>query len=116
MGHLVVMDDSPAQLALTALSTARWRELARELPRSAEHDACGTIWVAADGFELDVVQTKHRLYAGHGIPSEVLGARALAELEPNLRPGLSGGLLVHGDGVVSQPRATLWLLEQARAA
>ena len=116
MGHLVVMDDSPAQLALTALSTARWRALAAELSPSAEHDACGTIWVAADGSELDVVQTKHRLYAEHGIPSEVLGARELAELEPSLRPGLAGGLLVPGDGVVYQPRATLWLLEQARAA
>ena len=116
MGHLVVMDDSPAQLALTALSTARWRELAPALPPSVEHEPCGTIWIAADESELDAVQAKQRTYAAHGIASEALGARALAELEPNLRPGLAGGLLVPGDGVVYQPRATLWLLEQARAA
>ena len=116
MGHLVVMDDSPEQLALTALSVALWRDLAPELPAEAEHEACGTIWIAADDAELDAVQAKHRLYAAHGIASEVLDARALAELEPKLRPGLAGGLLVPGDGVVYQPRATLWLLDQARAA
>jgi glycine/D-amino acid oxidase-like deaminating enzyme len=116
MGHLVVMDDSPAQLALTALSTARWRALAPELPPAVEHDPCGTIWIAADESELDVVRAKHQVLTEHAIASEVLGPRELASLEPNLRPGLAGGLLVPGDGVVNQPRATLWLLEQARAA
>ena len=116
MGHLVVMDDSPGQLALTALSTALWRGLAASLPPAVEYDACGTIWVAADESQLDAVRTKHDVYARHGIASEVLDARELASLEPNLRPGLAGGLLVPGDGVVYQPRATLWLLEQARAA
>ena len=46
MGHLVVMDDSPAQLALTALSMDLWREVAPSLAASAELDTCGTIWVA----------------------------------------------------------------------
>ena len=45
MGHLVVMDDSPEQLALTALSLDLWREVAPTLPASVEYDACGTIWV-----------------------------------------------------------------------
>jgi D-hydroxyproline dehydrogenase subunit beta len=116
MGHLVVMDDSPPQLALTALSTAQWRELARELPADVEHDPCGTIWIAADEPELALVHAKHRLYAAHAIASEMLGSRELASLEPHLRPGLAGALLVPGDGVVNQPLAALWLLEQARAA
>jgi glycine/D-amino acid oxidase-like deaminating enzyme len=116
MGHLVVMDDSPGQLALTALSTALWRDLAPALPPAVEYDACGTIWVAADESQLDAVRTKRDVYAQHGIASEVLDSRELATLEPKLRPGLAGGLLVPGDGVVYQPRATLWLLEQARAA
>ena len=116
MGHLVVMDDSPPQLALTALSTALWRDLAPELPAAVEHDSCGTIWIAADESELDVVHAKHRLYAAHAIASETLGPRELAALEPNLRLGLAGGLLVPGDGVLNQPRAALWLLDQARAA
>ena len=115
MGHLVAMDDSPAQLALTALSTAQWRELARELPPAVEHDPCGTIWIATGESELDLVHAKHRLFAAHAIASEVLGPRELADLEPNLRPGLAGGLRVPGDGVVNQPRAALWLVDQARA-
>jgi glycine/D-amino acid oxidase-like deaminating enzyme len=116
MGHLVVMDDSPEQLALTTLSTTLWRALAAELPRAVEYDPCGTIWVATDEAQLDAVRAKHRLYAERGIASEVLDARALAQLEPKLRPGLAGGLLVPGDGVLYQPRMTLWLLERAREA
>jgi D-hydroxyproline dehydrogenase subunit beta len=115
MGHLVVLDDSPAQLALTAFSTAIWRALAPELPPAVEHDPCGTIWIATDEAELGVVHAKHRLYAEHAIASEVLGPRELAGLEPNLRRGLAGGLLVPGDGVVNPPNATHWLLERARA-
>src|SRR5688500_18563160 len=68
MGHLVVMDDSPPQLALTTLSTARWRELSPVLPPAVEHDPCGTIWIAADEAELDVVHAKHRVYTAQGIP------------------------------------------------
>jgi glycine/D-amino acid oxidase-like deaminating enzyme len=116
MGHLVVMDDSPEQLALTSLSTTLWRDLAAELPRDVEYDPCGTIWVATDDEQLEAVQAKHRLYAERGIASEVLDARMLAQLEPKLRPGLAGGLLVPGDGVLYQPRATLWLLARARDA
>jgi glycine/D-amino acid oxidase-like deaminating enzyme len=116
MGHLVVMDDSPEQLALTTLSTTLWRALAAELPRAVEYDPCGTIWVAIDEEQLDAVQAKHRLYAERGIASEVLDARTLCRLEPNLRPGLAGGLLVPGDGVLYQPRMTLWLLARARDA
>jgi glycine/D-amino acid oxidase-like deaminating enzyme len=116
MGHLVVLDDSPAQLALTAYSTRLWRALSSELPPAVQHDPCGTIWVAVDERELDVVRAKHRLFAEHAIASEVLDPLALGGLEPNLRPNLAGGLLVPGDGVMNPPHATRWLLERARAA
>ncbi|MEI9978668.1 MAG: FAD-dependent oxidoreductase [Edaphobacter sp.] len=48
MGHLVAMDDSPAQLALTKLSLAMWSELRTELPVGVEFRQTGTLWVAAD--------------------------------------------------------------------
>ena len=115
MGHLVVLDDSPAQLALTAYSTALWRALSSELTTAVQHDPCGTIWVAVDETELDVVRAKHRLLTEHGIASDVLGPLELAGVEPNLRPNLAGGLLVPGDGVMDPPNATHWLLERARA-
>jgi glycine/D-amino acid oxidase-like deaminating enzyme len=116
MGHLVVMDDSPAQLDLTALSVSLWRNLAPEMPPATEYDQCGTIWVAAEEPELEAVRAKQRLYADHGIASDILDTRDVAELEPNLRAGLAGGLLVPGDGVIYQPRATTWLLDRARDA
>ena len=113
MGHLVVMDDSPEQLALTALSCDLWRDMAASLPASVEFDGCGTIWVAEDDAQMDAVREKQRAYREHGIASEILDARRLARLEPNLRAGLAGGLLVPGDAVVYPPRAALSLLEDA---
>ncbi|MEO8624451.1 MAG: FAD-dependent oxidoreductase [bacterium] len=115
MGHLVVMDDSPEQLALTALSVELWREIAPALSTQVEYDACGTIWVAEDAAQMDAVREKQRVYADFGIASEMLSAQRLGELEPNLRRGLAGGLLVPGDSVVYPPCAALWLLDQARA-
>ena len=38
MGHLVVMDDSEAQFALTRYSQQLWDEIRDELPREVEHD------------------------------------------------------------------------------
>ncbi|MEO7456268.1 MAG: FAD-dependent oxidoreductase [Gemmatimonadaceae bacterium] len=115
MGHIVVMDDSPEQLALTALSAELWRGLVPKLSRNVEFDACGTIWVAEDAAQMDAVREKQRVYGAHDIASEMLDASHLATLEPNLRAGLAGGLLVPGDAVVYPPCAALWLLEEARA-
>jgi glycine/D-amino acid oxidase-like deaminating enzyme len=114
MGHLVVMDDSPEQLALTAYSARLWTELADALPEAAEYQRCGTIWVAEDDAQLEAVRDKALTYARAGIACEVLHPRALAEAEPFLRPGLAGGLLVPSDAVVYQPQATLHLVREAR--
>ena len=51
MGHLVVMDDNPAELALTRYSLELWRKLVTDdIAESQRHEysPCGTIWVAAD--------------------------------------------------------------------
>ena len=115
MGHLVAMDDSPEQLALTALSVELWRELRPALADAVEFDPCGTIWVAEDAAQRDAVREKELVYREHGIRCEVLAPARLAELEPNLRSGLAGGLFVPGDAVLYPPRAALWLLDDARA-
>jgi glycine/D-amino acid oxidase-like deaminating enzyme len=115
MGHIVVMDDSPAQLALTRRSRELWLALAGELPADAEYVAAGTIWVAADGEEMGEVERKRALCAGLGVRAQVLGPRELSEAEPNLRPGLAGGLLVPDDAVTYPPCATRFLLERAQA-
>ena len=109
------MDDSPEQLALTALSVELWRELRPALADAVEFDPCGTIWVAEDAAQMDAVREKELVYREHGICCEVLAPARLAELEPNLRSGLAGGLFVPGDAVLYPPRAALWLLDDARA-
>jgi glycine/D-amino acid oxidase-like deaminating enzyme len=113
MGHLTVMDDSPAQLALTGRSLELWAGLAPELPREAEYTRRGTIWVAADGEEMAAAEEKHRLCGAHGVETEMLDGAALARAEPNLRAGLAGGVRVPGDAIVYAPVVAAWLLEQS---
>lgn len=115
MGHLVVMDDSEAQFALTRYSQQLWDELSDELPRTVEHDACGTIWIAADDEEMAEATRKAKFYSERGVAVEMLDAQSLAEAEPNLRPGLVGGLRVPGDSVIYPPCAAQFFVDQARA-
>lgn len=113
MGHLVVMDDSPAQLALSNFSRGLWRNLSSSLPSTVEYDLCGTIWVAADDEEMTEVQAKQQTYARAGIRSEILNSFQLAQQEPGLRSGLTGGLLVPDDGVIYPPAAADFFLSTA---
>jgi glycine/D-amino acid oxidase-like deaminating enzyme len=115
MGHITVMDDSPAQLALTMWSRARWAELAPEMTPACEDVRAGTIWVAATEEELGAARDKQRAFAAAGVASEVLDGRALFAAEPELRPGLAGGLLVPDDRIIYQPAAARWLLARAAA-
>ena len=115
MGHLVVMDDSEAQFALTRYSQQLWDEISDELPREVEHDACGTIWIAADDEEMAEARRKARVYCERGVPVEILDAHSLAEIEPQLRPGLAGGLRVPGDSVIYPPSAAQYFVDQALA-
>lgn len=114
MGHIVVMDDSEAQFALTNLSQQLWRALASELPNDTEYEECGTMWVAADDEEMDEVRRKQTFYEQRSVPVEVLDARQLAEAEPNLRPGLAGGLRVPQDGVTYPPCGARFFIERAQ--
>lgn len=113
MGHLVVMDDSEPQFALTRYSQQLWNEMGAELPPEVEHDACGTIWVAADDEEMAEVTRKQNFYSERGVRVEVLDAQSLAEAEPNLRPGLIGGLRVPDDSVIYPPCAAQYFVDQA---
>ena len=113
MGHIVVMDDSPAQIALTKYSRDLWMELAPDLPDEVEYVACGTMWVAADDEEMAEVLRKRDVYDRIGVRAQVLDERALAEAEPNLRAGLAGALLVPDDAVVYSPCAARFLLARA---
>lgn len=113
MGHIVVMDDSDAQFALTQYSQHLWQELRPELPDDVEYEQCGTIWVAADQEEMDEVHRKHEYYGKRGVPTEVLDSHCLRQLEPNLREDMAGGLLVPEDAVLYPPCAARFLIQRA---
>lgn len=113
MGHIVVMDDSPAQLALTRYSQLLWNDRVRDAPERYEYARSGTIWVAADDAEMEAARDKQARYSAHDIASDLLDAPDLYACEPRLRPGLTGGLLVPGDGVVYPPRAAALFLDEA---
>ncbi len=115
MGHIVVMDDSPAQFALTQYSRQLWNELRDDLPAEVEFERSGTIWVAADEEEMEEVRRKHSYYTSRGVNAEIVNSAELAILEPNLRRGLAGGLLVPDDGVLYPPCAASFLIERAKA-
>jgi glycine/D-amino acid oxidase-like deaminating enzyme len=113
MGHIVVMDDSPAQLTLTRYSQTLWEKLVQEPPATHDYTRCGTIWIACDASEMQMLQTKEVLFHAHAIPCQVLSPAQLYQLEPQLRPGLAGGLLVSDDSVVYPPSSAAFLLSQA---
>ena len=101
MGHIVVMDDSEAQFALTRYSQRLWQSLRPDLPDDVED-------------EMAEVRRKHLYYGTRGVPTEVLGALELKKLEPNLREGMVGGLLVPEDAVLYPPCAARFLVEKAQ--
>jgi D-hydroxyproline dehydrogenase subunit beta len=115
MGHIVVMDDSEAQFALTRYSQRLWQDLRSELPADVEYDQCGTIWVAADDEEMEEVHRKQKYYGQRGVVTKILDANALRALEQNLREGMKGGLLVPEDAVLYPPCAARFLMERAQA-
>src|ERR1700739_267391 len=114
MGHIVVMDDSDAQFSLTRYSQRLWQTLRPELTADIEYEQCGTIWVAADDEEMAEVRRKHEYYRARGVVAEVLDANSRKALEPNLRDGMTGGLLVPEDAVLYPPCAARFLLDRAQ--
>ncbi len=114
MGHLAVMDDSPAQFDLTSLSCRLWDQLADDLPAQAEYVRDGAIWVAETDDEAAMVPAKVARYRARGVAAEVVSGEQLTELEPQLRSGLAGGLLLPGDRVMYPPVVTAWFLDRVR--
>ncbi len=115
MGHIVVMDDSDAQFAITRYSQILWDDLRDQLPASVEFDPCGTLWIAADDEEMREVRRKFDYYRERGVNAEILDSRQVRDAEPHLRTPLAGGLRVPGDSVVYPPCAADFLLKKARA-
>jgi D-hydroxyproline dehydrogenase subunit beta len=116
MGHVTVMDDSEAQFELTRYSLRLLEGEAERFPPRVELDRCGTIWLAEDDEDLRLIRAKAQAYGSREIRTEVLSGPELYREEPQLRPGLAGGMFVPGEAVVYPPALAHWLLEEAKAA
>jgi D-hydroxyproline dehydrogenase subunit beta len=115
MGHLVVMDDSEEQFALTAYGCRLWQQQPDAFKSRVEYQATGTLWIAADDEEADELERKSRRYQDRGVAARVLSRHELAQCEPHLRSGLVAGLLIPDDGVIYAPVAARLLVDQALA-
>ncbi|MFM0202696.1 FAD-dependent oxidoreductase [Paraburkholderia fungorum] len=112
MGHLVVMDDSPAEFVLSACSRALWLALAPRLDVRHAFVRSGTLWVAADDEEFALARNRQRALQQQGIDCATLDAQQVREAEPALRHDLYGGMIVPDDAVVYAPAVAAWLLAQ----
>ncbi|WP_241270068.1 FAD-binding oxidoreductase [Caballeronia sp. M1242] len=113
MGHVVVMDDTPAEFALSSWSRQLWLDLSPHLDERQAFVRCGTLWVAADEEEFDLARERRDSLASENIACDMLDAQQLREAEPELREGFKGGMIVPDDAVVYAPAAAAWLIADA---
>jgi len=111
MGHLVVLDDDPAELTLSTYSMGLWRAFANDA--RAQYHGCGTLWFANDEREVPLLAAKQARLARAGIASQWLSSDELAHAEPALRPGLAAGLCVASDAAVYAPAVAADLVARA---
>ncbi|MDR5857262.1 FAD-binding oxidoreductase [Caballeronia sp. LZ062] len=116
MGHIVVMNDSPAEFALSHFSRELWLALAPHLRKRDAFSRCGTLWVAEDEEELAAARAMQCAFASSGVRADVLDAAALREVEPALSHAMVGGLRIADDAIVYAPAAAQFLLTCSRGA
>ncbi|MEX3667203.1 NAD(P)/FAD-dependent oxidoreductase [Paraburkholderia phenoliruptrix] len=116
MGHIVVMNDSPAELALSLYSRDLWLQLAPQLRERDAFARCGTLWLAADEEEWQAARAMQAAYEARGVSAELLDASALRQCEPAVAASLVGGLRIPHDSIVYAPTAAEWLLTQSPAS
>lgn len=113
MGHVALMDDSPAQFDLCLRSQELWKQAADEMGDAVtERIRCGATWLASTDAELAECRAKVERYEGR---AELWDQAELRRREPNLAHTFLGACHVPGDWVAFQPRVTGWLLERSGA-
>jgi D-hydroxyproline dehydrogenase subunit beta len=113
MGHIVVMNDSPAEFALSRYSRDLWLQLAPQLRARDAFARCGTLWVAADEEEWQAARAMQAAFDAQGVAAQLLDAPALRACEPALAASMAGGLLIEHDSIVYAPTVSEWLLKQS---
>ncbi len=105
-----------ALLRLARESLALWPGFRDELEADAglliDYGSEGTLVVAVGRDEVDRLRARHKLHIAAGLDTRWLSGSAVLDLEPGLRPNLTGGILCPGDHQVD-PRLTLEALRTA---
>jgi glycine/D-amino acid oxidase-like deaminating enzyme len=114
MGHLVTIDDDPAEFALARLSMRLWREW--DGWRDIERRDTGTLWLAENGAQRDAAHANLARLRAAGLEADWLDADALHHAEPRLARDLAGALHVAGDAVAYGPGMAARLVADVRAA
>ena len=114
MGHLVTIDDDPAEFALARLSMRLWREWGGW--QAIERRTTGTLWLAETAAQRDAAQAKLARLQAAGLGAEWLEPDALHDAEPKLARDLPGALRVTGDEVAYGPEMAARLAADVRAA
>lgn len=114
MGHLVTIDDDPAEFALARLSMRLWRDW--DGWQSIERRNTGTLWLAEDDAQRHAALAKRARLQAAGLQADWLAPDDLAAAEPRLARNLAGALRVAGDEVAFGPEMAARLAADVRAA
>ena len=114
MGHLVTIDDDPAEFALARLSMRLWREW--DGWQAIERRNTGTLWLAENDAQRRGALAKQARLQAAGLEADWLSPTDLAGAEPRLARNLAGALRVAGDEVAFGPEMAARLAVDVRAA
>jgi len=114
MGHLVTIDDDPAEFALARLSMNLWR--AWSAWDTIERRTTGTLWLAETAKQRDAAHAKLARLRAAGLSAEWLEPTVLQSVEPRLARDLAGALRVAGDEVAYGPELAARLAADVCAA
>ena len=112
MGHLVVLDEDPAELALARLSMTLWSQW--DEWGAIERVDGGTLWIAENEGQVRAAQAKQSRLAAAAWPAGWLDPASLREAEPRLAHDLLGALHVPGDVIAYGPELATRLAHALR--
>lgn len=114
-GNILVSDkELGAELELALYSAQLWRELAHELEADIELEPKGGLVVAASPQTLEALLKLARVQRQAGVETVEVTADQLPTLEPQIAPGLAGGVFYPQDMQVQPMLAAARLIAAAR--
>jgi glycine/D-amino acid oxidase-like deaminating enzyme len=115
-GNLLVSDKEPGPELRLALHSCRlWAELAEEFGAAVEYEPKGGVVVASGPSDLAALDRFATAQQAAGVRTTSVGADELRELEPDLAPGLAGGVLYPQDAQVMPALAAAHLVRASGA-